>query len=119
MAWPLAALISAACAADVVKPPAPRALASFLAPTVLTYSRTIALPLTVDPARMTPKPSTRQRFAWCTTSGGMLLREVFVMNAVRASVVPLIAALVALGDLVCAAMARGLSSVPAAPAALK
>ena len=69
-----------------------------------------ALPLTVDPARMTPKPSTRQRFACATTSAGMLRSVVFVMNAVSASVVPLIAAFVDLRRFALPAASAGADS---------
>ena len=56
---------------------------------------------------MTPKPSTRQRFACATTSAGMLASVVFVMKAVSASVAPLIAAFSTFVGLLWPRRARG------------
>ncbi len=102
-----------------MKPLEPIAVASFRSLTVRTYSRTMALPLTVDPARMTPKPSTRQRFAWSTTAAGMLRNSVFVMNDVSASVVPLIAAFSTFFDFTWPASAGDGNSAAVALAAVR
>src|ERR1017187_6242532 len=71
---------------------APSAVASFLSVTAFTYSRTMTLPRTVEPARITPMPSTRQRLACRIASGGMSWSVVAEMKRLTAVVAPLIGA---------------------------
>ena len=52
------------------------------------YSRTTALPFTVAPARTTPKPSIKQRFASWTTFFGIRSNDAFEMKSTTAFVVP-------------------------------
>jgi hypothetical protein len=68
---------------------------------------------------MTPKPSTRHRFAWSTTSAGMLRNSALVMNDVSASVVPLMAAFSAFFGFAWPASARDRNSAAVALAAVR
>src|SRR5262245_7496444 len=95
MAWPLAPLASAASSTGAFTDEPPSTVEPGLPPPALTYSRTILLPSSVEPARTTPKPSMRHRLPCCTTSSGN--RSIFAetMKLTTSWVTPLVGAFLA------------------------